>query len=117
MTLFDPKTLSFYPEEPGVYLMKNQKQEVLYVGKAKNLKLRLKQYFQTHKDGREMIPYLLSQVETIDSIVTLTEKEALILENNLIKQHRPKYNVLLKDDKTFIHLLITKHKWPMLKLS
>lgn len=113
---FDPKTLSLYPDQPGVYLMKDASGDVLYIGKAKNLKTRLKQYFAANGDSREMIPYLIPQVEQIDSIVALTEKDALILENNLIKRHRPKYNVLLKDDKTFISLMITKHKWPMIRL-
>lgn len=113
---FDPNTLTLYPTQPGVYLMKDKSGKVLYIGKAKNLRARLKQYFGSNKDSREMVPYLMPQVEQIDSIVALTEKDALILENNLIKQHQPKYNVLLKDDKTFISLLITKHPWPMIRL-
>lgn len=113
---FDPKTLTLYPTEPGVYLMKDGNGQVLYVGKAKNLRTRLKQYFGTSKDARQMVPYLTAQVENIDTIVALTEKDALILENTLIKKHSPKYNVLLKDDKTFISLMLTRHKWPMLRL-
>lgn len=113
---FDPQSLTLYPDQPGVYLMKDDKGRVLYVGKAKNLRARLKQYFAEQGDPRAMTPYLLSQIETIDTIVALTEKDALILENNLIKLHKPKYNVLLKDDKTFISLVVTKHKWPMIKL-
>ena len=112
---FDPASLSLYSIEPGVYLMKDSAGAVLYIGKAKNLRARLKQYFSEH-DQREMIPFLISQVETIDTIIALTEKDALILENNLIKKHQPKYNVLLKDDKTFISLCITEHKWPMVRL-
>ncbi len=113
---FDIRSLSLYPEEPGVYLMKDIDGRILYIGKAKNLRSRLKQYFGLSGDEREMIPYLISQIEAIDTIVALTEKDALILENNLIKRHRPKYNILLKDDKTFISLAVTKHRWPMLKL-
>ncbi len=113
---FQVESLSLYPEEPGVYLMKDSGGRVLYVGKAKNLRVRIKQYFATHRDAREMVPYLTAQVETIDTIVALTEKDALILENTLIKKHKPKYNVLLKDDKTFISLMLTKHEWPLLKL-
>ncbi len=113
---FDPKTLALYPEDPGVYLMKDDSGKVLYVGKAKNLRIRLKQYFGKSGDEREMVPYLIAQVEEIDTIVALTEKDALILENNLIKKHQPKYNVLLKDDKTFVSLMITRHKWPMLRM-
>ncbi len=112
---FDPQTLSLYPDRPGVYLMKDENGRVLYVGKAKNLRVRLRQYFN-ETDQREMIPYLISQITVIDTIVALTEKDALILENNLIKQHKPKYNVLLKDDKTFISLVVTRHKWPMISI-
>ncbi len=113
---FDPASLSLYPEDPGVYLMKDNEGKVLYIGKAKNLRARLKQYFAKTKDTREMVPYLTAQVTSIDTIVALTEKDALILENTLIKRHKPKYNVLLKDDKTFISLMLTKHKWPMLRI-
>jgi len=97
--------------------MKNKKGAVLYVGKAKNLRQRLRQYFVSGGDGREMVPYLIVQVESIDTIIVSSEKEALLLENNLIKQHRPKYNALLKDDKSYIALKVNhKHRWPMLKL-
>ncbi len=113
---FDPKTLFLYPQEPGVYLMKDSAGLVLYIGKAKNLRVRIKQYFVKGRDSREMVPYLTAQVVTIDTIVALTEKDALILENTLIKKHKPKYNILLKDDKSFISLILTKHKWPMLRL-
>lgn len=113
---FDPCSLVLYPDQPGVYLMKDATGKVLYVGKAKNLRNRLKQYYAIYGDSREMVPYLTAQVETIDTIITLTEKDALILENQLIKQHRPKYNILLKDDKTFISLVVTQHKWPMIRL-
>lgn len=113
---FDPRILALYPDEPGVYLMKDVSGRVLYIGKAKNLRVRLKQYYAIYGDSRAMVPYLTAQVETIDTIVALTEKDALILENNLIKQHQPKYNVLLKDDKTFISLMVTRHKWPMIRL-
>lgn len=113
---FDPRLLTLYPDQPGVYLMKNAEGLVLYVGKAKNLKSRLKQYFAPSGDQREMVPYLTAQVETVETIIALTEKDALILENNLIKRHKPKYNVLLKDDKTFVSLLLTQHKWPMLQI-
>jgi excinuclease ABC subunit C len=112
--MFDPKDLALYPDQPGVYLMKDEKGTVLYIGKAKNLKVRIKQYFGA--DQREMIPLLGPQIDAIETIITLTEKDALILENNLIKRHKPKYNVLLKDDKTFISLCITRHRWPMIRL-
>lgn len=114
--VFDPKQLDFFPMQPGVYLMKDKADRVLYVGKAKLLKTRLKQYFSL-SDTRVMIPLLIAQIAQIDTIVVSSEKEALLLENTLIKQHKPKFNVLLKDDKTFISLCINvDHPWPMLRL-
>jgi len=105
------------PQETGVYLMKDSKGTVLYVGKAKKLKNRVKQYFSRKGDERIMTPFLLSKTTDIETIITLSEKDALILETNLIKQHQPKYNILLKDDKSFIHLMINlHHRWPMLRL-
>ena len=80
---FDPRSLALYPDQPGVYLMKDAAERVLYVGKAKNLRARLKQYFAIHGDQREMVPYLTAQVETIDTIIALTEKDALLLENTV----------------------------------
>lgn len=106
------------PKEPGVYLMKNKGGEILYIGKAKQLRSRVKQYFVPGRDGRMMVPFLTSQVSDIETIVTFSEKEALLLENNLIKKHQPKYNVLLKDDKTFISLTVNhKHAWPMIRIA
>jgi excinuclease ABC subunit C len=117
INLFDIERLKSFPKEPGVYLMKDVHGNILYIGKAKNLKSRVRCYFNEGSDTREMIPHLIAQVVTIDTIVTFSEKEALILENNLIKHHQPKYNALLKDDKTFISLMINiAHPYPMLKL-
>lgn len=114
---YDPNQINSFPKKPGVYLMKNHLKEILYIGKAKVLKERVKQYFKPGIDSRAMIPVLIEQIHSIDYIVTFTEKEALLLENTLIKQHKPKYNILLKDDKSFISLVINhKHKWPMLQL-
>ena len=109
--------LDSLPKEPGVYLMKDEMGKILYIGKAKQLRQRVKQYFVPGCDGRMMVPFLTCQIKDIETIVTFSEKEALLLENNLIKQHQPKYNVLLKDDKTFISLTINhKHQWPMIKV-
>lgn len=110
--------LDLLPIQPGVYLMKSQTGTVLYVGKANNLRQRVKQYFASPGgDGREMIPHLVARVTEIDTIIVTSEKEALLLENNLIKQYRPKYNALLKDDKTYVALKINnKHKWPTVQL-
>ncbi len=113
---FDTKELSRLPKSPGVYLMKDLHGKVLYIGKANNLQTRIKQYF-SRADERAMIPYLLEQLESIDTLIVRTEKEALLLENNLIKQHQPKYNALLKDDKAYFSLMINhKHLWPMLRV-
>lgn len=114
---FDISSLDKFPTLPGVYLMKNQNGLVIYVGKAIDLRARVKQYFIPGRDGRFMVPYLIKHVTAIDTIVVPSEKEALLLENNLIKQHRPKYNALLKDDKTYIAIrLNNKHPWPSLHL-
>jgi len=114
---FCSSKLQAFPSHPGVYLMKNAQGTILYIGKAINLKKRIKSYFVPGRDGRMMVPFLTSQVTSIDVIVVASEKEALLLENTLIKQHHPKYNVLLKDDKTFLSLMLNiKHPWPMLKV-
>lgn len=114
--MFDPKNLAKYPAKTGVYLMKDSSSRVIYIGKANNLRNRLKQYFIPGRDSRAMVGLLTSQVEEIDIIIVDTEKEALILENNLIKKHKPKYNILLKDDKTYVSLVVTSEKWPIIKL-
>lgn len=114
---FDTEELKRFPLSPGVYVMKNHAGKILYIGKAKNLQNRVKSYFVPGGDGREMIPYLVAQIETIETIVVLSEIEALILENNLIKKHKPKYNALLKDDKSYFSLMINhKHRWPLIRV-
>jgi excinuclease ABC subunit C len=102
---------------PGVYLMKDTKGDIIYIGKAKNLRSRVKSYFGKIEDSRYAIRFLLSQIEDIDCIITDTEKEALILENSLIKKHKPRYNVNLKDDKTYFSLRLSiKDRFPKLSL-
>ncbi len=98
------------PISPGVYLMKDAKHKVIYVGKAKNLKNRVKTYFQKSTDDRLYTEYLVRRVADIDFVLTGTEKEALILENNLIKQFKPKFNINLRDDKTFISIKLEASK-------
>lgn len=93
------------PPATGVYLMKDAEGRVLYVGKAVNLRARIRSY-AGKTDGRAMIPYLLRRVDQVAFIVTETEKEALILENTLIKEHRPRYNVNLRDDKNYFTIRI-----------
>lgn len=103
--------LSNIPKEPGVYLMKNIKNKIIYVGKAKILKNRVKSYFSgTKKDFKTQ--ELVKNVNDIDFITCNNEVEALILENNLIKKYSPKYNILLKDQKTYPYLKITKEELP-----
>jgi excinuclease ABC subunit C len=87
--------------EPGVYLMRDAQGEIIYVGKARNLRKRLAAYFKTSGHADPKVGVLVSRVAGVDTIVTRTEKEALILESNLIKRHRPRYNVVLKDDKRY----------------
>jgi excinuclease ABC subunit C len=114
---FDSEKINLFPTLPGVYLMKDEHGKVIYVGKAKNLRQRVKQYFVSGRDGRLMVPYLVAKIDTIDTIVVSSEKEALLLENNLIKQHKPRYNALLKDDKSYIALKISyEDQWPTVKL-
>ncbi|KAF0154547.1 MAG: excinuclease ABC subunit C [Syntrophaceae bacterium] len=104
------------PRSPGVYIMQDAQQKVIYVGKANDLKSRISSYF-TGRDTRSMAPFLMARVNDIEFITTATEKEALILENNLIKKHRPRYNVILRDDKTYYHLsLDPAEKYPRLQL-
>jgi excinuclease ABC subunit C len=115
---FNIESLKLFPEKPGVYIMKNRSGTVLYVGKANNLRQRVKQYFVQGGDGRESILFLVPKIHDIETIVVTSEKEALILENNLIKRYKPKYNVLLKDDKSYISLGINnKHKWPRVQVE
>lgn len=117
MAGFDLKKLEMLPTQPGVYMMKSQQGTVIYIGKANNVRQRVKQYFYPGRDERVIIPFLTSKVSEIDTIVVNSEKEALLLENTLIKQHQPKYNALLKDDKTYVALKVNnKHPWPTVQL-
>ena len=100
------------PTQPGVYLMKNKKDEVLYVGKAVDLRARVKQYF-AGGDGRFHIEFLVPRIRDVDVVVTRTEREALILEDTLIKKYQPRYNVKLKDDKSWLSVRLNlKETWP-----
>jgi len=111
----DKKRLNEFPTDPGVYLMKDVHGKVLYVGKAKNIRRRIADYF-SGRDTRPAIPILLSHLHHIDTIVTHLEVEAVILEHNLIKKHRPKYNVIFRDDKSFVSLRLTEGAWPKLEI-
>jgi excinuclease ABC subunit C len=103
------------PVDPGVYLMKDPEGAVIYVGKARNLKKRLGAYFTRGVQPDLKTGVLVSKIAAFDTIVTRTEKEALILESNLIKRYRPRYNVILKDDKRYPALrLNVDHPYPTL---
>lgn len=105
------------PALPGVYLMKAEDGEVLYVGKAINLRSRVSSYFGSSDDGRYHLPYLLERVRHVETVVTEGERQALVLENDLIKKYKPRYNIRLKDDKA--HLIVRidmSHEWPRLEL-
>ncbi|MEE2759066.1 MAG: excinuclease ABC subunit UvrC [Candidatus Thermoplasmatota archaeon] len=108
----DPKTLHL-PTQPGVYLFKTDKGRVLYVGKAAHLKNRVRAYFAKNPD-REMIPTLVAKADLVDCIVTSTPGDALILERQLIREHKPQYNSLLKDDKSYPFIAISTHEFPQI---
>ncbi len=115
---FDFKTaLGRLPDQPGVYRMFGSNGTLLYVGKAKNLKNRVKSYFQNPAGLAPKVAVLMQQVARFDYILTDTEIEALILEYNLIKQHRPKYNILLRDDKKFPWIGLSAEPYPRLFVS
>ena len=107
--------LKVVTEQPGVYRMTDNTGCIIYVGKAKNLKKRLSSYFRTNVDSAKTRA-LVSNIADIQITVTLTETEALILEHNLIKQHRPKYNILLRDDKSYPYIFLSSHAHPRLDL-
>lgn len=109
---FLEEKLDSLPGRPGVYLMRDGSGKVIYVGKAKDLRARVRAYFRSG-DGRSQIKFLLRRVEDVETLVTSNEKEALILENNLIKQYKPRYNILLKDDKSYLSIKVNvQHAWP-----
>ena len=101
------KKLKDLPKSPGVYLMKGRSGAILYIGKAKNLKSRVDSYFKKTADDRYATRFLASRTDDIDCIVTANEKEALFLEETLLKRHKPKYNIRLKDSKTYVSIKLT----------
>lgn len=109
------KILAQMPPNPGIYLMKNQVGEIIYIGKSRSLKKRVRSYFNRQHDSLKT-SVLVSAIEEIEFIITGNEVEALILENNLIKKHKPRYNVLLKDSKTHPYIRVTMNdKFPRLE--
>ncbi len=114
---FSPDRLGQIPAQPGIYLMKNAEEKVIYVGKAKNLRNRVRSYFTGRDDGRYNVQFLLGKIRYLETIVTDDERQAILLEANLVKQYKPRYNIRLKDDKA--HLLVRvdlNHEWPRLEL-
>ncbi|MEE2759753.1 MAG: UvrB/UvrC motif-containing protein, partial [Candidatus Thermoplasmatota archaeon] len=106
----DPSSLHL-PTQPGVYLFKTTAGRVLYIGKATHLKDRVRSYFAKNPD-RAMIPTLVTKADQVDCIVTGTPGEALILERQLIREHKPRYNSLLKDDKSYPFIALSTHEYP-----
>ena len=101
--------------KPGVYLMKDNQGKIIYVGKAKSLIKRVKQYFTRPQEGKVL--RMVREVNDFDTIETLSEKEALLLEINLIRKYYPKYNILLKDGKSYPYIALKRKKDPYLKIS
>ncbi|MCA9663007.1 MAG: GIY-YIG nuclease family protein, partial [Myxococcales bacterium] len=104
------------PDDPGVYIMRDRGGAIVYVGKAHRLRARVRQYFNGH-DNRHFVPLLGDLLGDVETVVTANDKEALLLENSLIKTHRPRFNVKLRDDKQYLVLrLDPKKEWPRLEL-
>ena len=106
------EALKQLPDSPGVYIHKDSLGNVIYVGKAVSLRSRVRQYFQSSRNMDPKVRSMVSQISEFEYITVDSEMEALILECNLIKKHRPKYNILLRDDKTYPYIKVTKEEWP-----
>jgi len=111
---FDISKISI-PEEPGIYLMKNSNDEIIYIGKAKNLKNRVKSYFSKNENYKTQ--KLISKISDIEFVLTDNESEAFLLESNMIKRYRPIYNIELKDQQRYTYLRITDEKYPRLLVA
>ena len=111
------KKANTLPMEPGVYLMRDRRGEIIYVGKAKKLKNRVTSYFRGVEHHLPKVYRMVEQVQDFDYIVTDSEFEALVLECSLIKLHSPKYNILLKDDKGYHYVCVTREPYPRIKLA
>ena len=110
-SILDSKVKSL-PESPGVYEFLDKQGNIIYIGKAKNLKKRVSSYFSKNKHDSFKVKVLVDHIYSLTHIVVNTESDALLLENNLIKEHQPRYNVLLKDDKTFPWICIKNEPFP-----
>src|SRR5512136_2021000 len=107
---------SAMPTTPGVYLFKDESNEILYIGKATNLRQRIRSYF-SNNDKPPKTQRLATRIRNIDWIVVNNEVEALLLENKLVKQHTPKYNINLKDAKTYAYIAFTRETYPRIFTS
>jgi len=117
-TMLPPNILTSAPHSPGVYLMLSNSSAVLYVGKAKDLFKRLSSYVHSSGAEHNKTAIMLSKVHKVDTIITGTEKEALILEASLIKKHKPKYNIILRDDKNYPYIRVTvQETWPRVMMA
>ena len=111
------KNLSTVPSQPGVYVFRNARQKILYIGKAKNLRNRLRSYFQKSSATDDRKASMMNDVRDFSYIVTDNELEAFVLEANLIKQHKPRFNIILRDDKNYPYLKLTiNEEWPRLEV-
>ena len=109
--------LATLPSQPGVYLLKDKHGKVIYVGKAKSLRARVRSYFRGG-DERMQVRFLVQKVADLDTLITASDKEAIILENNLIKQYKPRYNIRLKDDKSYVSVKVTvQQEWPRILVT
>ena len=108
--------LSQIPKSPGVYFYRNDKDEIIYIGKAKVLRNRVRSYFQKSKHIDVKTQVMVKHITQIDWLVVQDEVDALLTEANMIKEHRPRYNVLLKDDKSFPYVRITNEPYLELRL-
>ena len=109
--------LKVLPDSPGVYIMRDARGKIIYVGKARVLKNRVRQYFQSGKNHGVKVKAMVAKIADFETIVTATEVEALILECNLIKKYRPRYNISLKDDKSYPYLRVTAEDFPRIILT
>ena len=108
-------TIRSIPQKPGVYFFKDKNNQILYIGKAKNLKKRISSYFtKSNKDSKNKI--MISKAVDVETLIVNNEVEALLAEANMIKTHKPRYNVFLKDDKTFPYIIITKEPYPRVEI-
>jgi excinuclease ABC subunit C len=112
------KKLNQTPSSPGIYIMKGAKEKAIYVGKAKNLKNRLRSYFQNSASLDLRKSQMIKDIKDFDYVVTKNELEALVLEANLIKRTKPRYNIILRDDKNYPYLKVTVNEhWPRIEVT